>query len=104
MIRTTLLAALGAATLSASAAQAQTRPDQAASRALYKELVETNTTLSVGSCTAASEKMAVRLKAAGYADKDVQVLVPAERPKDGALIATLAGTDPKAKPIMLLAH
>ena len=103
MIRTVLAAAIGVAALS-SAAQAQTRPDQAAFRALYKELVETNTTLSVGSCTAAAEKMGARLKAAGYADKDVQVLVPAERPKDGALIATLAGTDPKAKPIMLLAH
>ncbi|MDO8379414.1 MAG: peptidase M20, partial [Phenylobacterium sp.] len=91
MIRTTLLAAIGVAALS-SAAQAQTRPDQAAFRALYKELVETNTTLSVGSCTAAAEKMGARLKAAGYADKDVQVLVPAERPKDGALVATLAGT------------
>ncbi|MDP2009130.1 MAG: M20/M25/M40 family metallo-hydrolase [Phenylobacterium sp.] len=104
MIRTVLLAALGAATLSASAAQAQTRPDQVAFRALYKELVETNTTLSVGSCTAAAEKMGARLKAAGYADKDVQVLVPAERPKDGNLVATLAGTDAKLKPIMLLAH
>ncbi|MDO9249914.1 MAG: M20/M25/M40 family metallo-hydrolase, partial [Phenylobacterium sp.] len=97
-------AALGAATLSASTAHAQARPDQVAFRALYKELVETNTTLSVGSCTAAAEKMAVRLKAAGYADKDVQVLVPTERPKDGNLVATLAGTDAKAKPIMLLAH
>ena len=28
------------------------RPDQVAFRALYKELVETNTALSVGSCTA----------------------------------------------------
>ena len=29
------------------------RPDQVAFRALYKELVETNTTLSAGSCTLA---------------------------------------------------
>ncbi|MBR7618869.1 M20/M25/M40 family metallo-hydrolase [Phenylobacterium sp. 20VBR1] len=103
-MKLTLLAAIGAATLSASSAQAQSRPDQVAFRALYKELVETNTTLSVGSCTAAAEKMGARLKAAGYADKDVTILVPTERPKDGALVATLAGTDAKAKPIMLLAH
>ncbi len=102
MIRTALTVALLA--LAASAAQAQTRPDQAAFRALYKELVETNTTLSVGSCTTAEEKMAVRLKAAGYADRDITILAPTDRPKDGALIATLAGTDPKLKPIMLLAH
>ena len=34
-------------------------------RALYKELVETNTTYSVGSCTLASERMKARLLAAG---------------------------------------
>jgi hypothetical protein len=47
------------------------RPDQLAFRALYKELVETNTTLSAGSCTLAAERMAAHLKAAGYTDKDV---------------------------------
>ena len=87
-----------------SAAQAQARPDQVAFRALYKELVETNTTLSVGSCTVAAEKMATRLKAAGFADKDVSIIVPPDHPTFGALIATLPGTDSKLKPIMLLAH
>eukprot|EP01042_Synura_sphagnicola_P019551 gene19551-24756_t len=37
-------------------------------RALYKELVETNTAHSVGSCTLAAERMGARLKAAGYPD------------------------------------
>jgi len=32
-------------------------------RELYKELVETNTTLSAGSCTLAAARMAARLKA-----------------------------------------
>jgi acetylornithine deacetylase/succinyl-diaminopimelate desuccinylase-like protein len=100
------VAALGLASVASSAA-AQTaplRPNQAAYRELYKELIETNTTLSVGSCTAAAGKMAARLKAAGYEDKDIHLVAPADRPKDGALIATLAGSDPKAAPIMLLAH
>ena len=107
MIRITAaaVAALSAAALATSAhAQAASRPDQLAFRALYKELIETNTTLSAGSCTAAAEKMAARLKAAGYPDKDVQVVVPPEHPKWGALIADLPGTDAKLKPIMLLAH
>src|SRR5882757_727827 len=39
-------------------------------RELYKELVETNTSLSAGSCTLAAERMAARLKAAGYPDED----------------------------------
>ena len=34
-------------------------PTLPAFKALYKELVETNTTLSAGDCTAAARKMAV---------------------------------------------
>lgn len=78
--------------------------DEAAFRALYKQLVEINTTLSVGSCTNAAEAMRARLKAAGLADADMSILAPPERPKDGALIAYYPGTDAKAEPILLLAH
>ena len=47
-----------------SAAQAEgLRPDQAAFREIYRELVETNTTLSAGNCTEAAQKMATRLRA-----------------------------------------
>ena len=49
-------------------AQAQSRPDQKAFFGLYKELVETNTTLSAGSCTQAAAQIGARLKSAGYAD------------------------------------
>ena len=105
MIRTlSAVAALISGLALSSAAQAQARADQLAFRELYKELVETNTTLSVGSCTVAAEKMATRLKAAGFTDKDVSIIVPPEHPAFGALIATLPGTDAKLKPIMLLAH
>lgn len=78
--------------------------DEAAFRSLYKELVEINTTLSVGSCTDAANAMKKRLLAGGLAPADVQVLVPPQRPKDGNLIATYPGVDPKAEPILLLAH
>ena len=88
----------------AQAPAAPLRPDQTAFRALYKELVETNTTLSSGSCTEAAEKMGARLRAAGYPAADVRVLVPEGRPKDGALSAVLRGTDKNLKPILLLAH
>jgi acetylornithine deacetylase/succinyl-diaminopimelate desuccinylase-like protein len=83
---------------------ADIRPDQAEFRAIYQELVETNTTLSVGSCTLAAERMAARLKAAGYVDRDIHLFSVAEHPKDGGLVATLPGSDPKAKAILLLAH
>src|SRR3954469_12116537 len=80
------------------------RPDQVAFRALYQELVETNTTLSAGSCTLAAERMAARLKSAGFKDDEIRLFSVADHPKEGGLVATLAGTDPKAKAILLLAH
>src|SRR4030095_5810461 len=80
------------------------RPDQVAFREIYRELVETNTTLSAGSCTAAAEKMAGRLTAAGYPEKDLLLFAVPEHPKDGGLVAILPGTDVKARAILLLAH
>ena len=55
-----LFTAAGAADITASrqtAASAKARAGEAEFRALYKELVEINTTLSVGSCTEASNAM-----------------------------------------------
>jgi acetylornithine deacetylase/succinyl-diaminopimelate desuccinylase-like protein len=79
-------------------------PGAAAFRALYQELVEINTTRSVGSCTQAAEAMRAHLLAAGIPAADMQILAPPDRPKDGALIALLHGREPRAKPILLLAH
>jgi acetylornithine deacetylase/succinyl-diaminopimelate desuccinylase-like protein len=73
-------------------------------RALYKELVEINTTRSVGSCTKAAEAMRARLLAAGIPADDMRILAPPDRAGDGALIAVLRGSDRTAKPILLLAH
>ena len=100
----TLLIALLWALPLLQARETPARPGEAAFRALYKELVELNTTLSTGSCTAAAEAMAARLGAAGLAAEDMRVLVPPDRPKDGNLIATLRGQDRQAPPILLLAH
>ncbi|WP_226018565.1 M20/M25/M40 family metallo-hydrolase [Novosphingobium sp. FKTRR1] len=102
-----LLAALVGTTLLSGAAHAATapiRPDQQAFRALYKELIETNTTLSAGSCTAAAAKMAVRLKAAGFPDDRLITYATPEHPKDGGLVAILPGTSKALKPLLLLAH
>lgn len=99
----TVLASSLAATL-AVAAGADIRPDRASFRELYRELVETNTTLSAGSCTLAAQRMAARLKAAGFNDEALRLFSVAEHPKEGGLVATLAGTDPKAQAILLLAH
>lgn len=79
-------------------------PDQLEFRELYRELVETNTTLSSGSCTEAAEKMGAHLSAAGMPADDIHVLTAPDHPKEGSLVAVLHGSDPALKPMLLLAH
>jgi acetylornithine deacetylase/succinyl-diaminopimelate desuccinylase-like protein len=73
-------------------------------RELYKELVETNTTLSSGSCTLAAERMVARLEAAGFPEGDLHLFTVPDHPKEGSLVAIYPGRDKKAKAILLLAH
>ncbi|MEO7169685.1 MAG: M20/M25/M40 family metallo-hydrolase [Sphingomonas sp.] len=87
----------------AASAQAL-RPDQQAFFGLYKELIETNTTLSSGSCTQAAAQIGARLKAAGFADGDITYFSVPEHPKDGGIVAVLPGSDKRAKPMLLLGH
>src|SRR6202020_1906212 len=80
------------------------RPDQVAFRALYKELVETNTTLSAGSCTLLAQRIAAHLKTAGFTDKDLTLFSAPDHPKEGGLVAVLTGSSSTAKPMLLLGH
>jgi acetylornithine deacetylase/succinyl-diaminopimelate desuccinylase-like protein len=100
----TIICAAFAASLAFPAAAQELRPDQVRFRALYKELVETNTTLSSGDCTLAAAKMAAHLKAAGYPDADLHPFSVPDHPKEGGLVAVLHGSDPKAKAVLLLGH
>src|SRR6187551_625020 len=102
-----VVSSVNAADITASrqtAASAKARAGETEFRALYKELVEINTTLSVGSCTDAANAMKARLSAAGFADEQLHVIVPPDRPNDGNLVAVLPGSDAKLKPLLLLAH
>src|SRR5690348_5584945 len=76
-------------------------PHQRLLREIYQELIETNTTDSVGDNTKAAEAMARRLVAAGFPAADVQVLAPV--PRKGNLVARLRGTGAR-RPLLLLAH
>lgn len=102
------LAGFAALTLAsvAPAADAPLRPDQQAFRALYQELVETDTSITTGSCTALADTVAAHLKSAGFTDADITRFAVPEHPKEGGLVAILPGTaNPKAlKPILLLGH
>src|SRR5947208_14185872 len=68
---------------------------------IYKELVEINTVTATGDTARAAEAMAARLRAAGFAEADVQVFKPAAR--KGNVVARLRGSGAR-KPILLLAH
>src|SRR5262249_48434113 len=76
-------------------------PHQQLLREIYQELIEINTTNSVGDNTKAAEAMARRLIAAGFPTADVQVLAPA--PRKGNVVARLRGTGAR-RPLLLLAH
>lgn len=93
-----------AAILSAAPAAAQDRPDQKAFFDLYRELVETDTSFPQGDCTRAAAQVAARMKAAGYADRDITLFSVPESPKEGGIVAVLPGSDPKAKAMLLLGH
>ena len=73
----------------------------AEARAIFQQLVEINTSDSVGSVTKASEAMAQRLLAAGFPEKDVVVAGPDERKKN--LVVRYHGTG-QEKPILLIGH
>ena len=68
---------------------------------IYKELVETNTTHSVGDNTLAAEQIRTRLLAAGFPGKDIFVGGPKAR--KGNIVARLHGSGEK-EPMILLAH
>lgn len=105
--RMKMFAALMSAALVATpvfAQSAATPGKYAGLRDTYRELIETNTTLSSGSCTLAAERMAARLKAAGMRDDQLTVFFTNEHPKEGGLVAVYAGTSRTLKPMLLLAH
>ena len=69
---------------------------------MFEELVEINTSHSVGGTLEASEAMAARLLAAGFDPADVVVTEVA--PGEGNLTARLHGGGSTLEPILLLAH
>jgi acetylornithine deacetylase/succinyl-diaminopimelate desuccinylase-like protein len=71
------------------------------SRDIFQQLIEINTTDSVGSTTVAANAMAQRLLGAGFVKEDVVVLGPNDR--KGNLVARIHGTG-SAKPILLIGH
>jgi acetylornithine deacetylase/succinyl-diaminopimelate desuccinylase-like protein len=90
------------ALLVSATAAAQSGPNDARARAIFKELIEINTTdTPAGNVTTAAEAVGARLKAAGFPAADIQILGP--DPRKGNLIARFRGAGAR-KPLLLLAH
>src|SRR6202171_2652985 len=68
---------------------------------IFKQLIEINTTDSVGNVTTAAEAMAKRLRAGDFAEGDIKGAGPNERKKN--LVARCRGTG-KRKPILFIGH
>jgi acetylornithine deacetylase/succinyl-diaminopimelate desuccinylase-like protein len=84
----------------ASRAQSKDETNQLA-REILKQLIEINTTDSVGNVTTAAEAAAKRLRDAGFSEKDIIVAGPNERKKN--LVLRFHGTG-KHKPVLFIGH
>ena len=101
-MRTIRICAIWLAMGASLAGAEELTPVESLAKSLFQELIEINTTDSVGDNTKAAQAMADRLLAAGFASEDIHVIVPAER--KGNLVARLRSPAPIKRPILLLAH
>jgi acetylornithine deacetylase/succinyl-diaminopimelate desuccinylase-like protein len=88
----------------AHAADAPLRPDQVEYRTLYKDMVETDTSITTGSCTALADKIEAHMKARGFTDGEIFRFAVPDHPKEGGIVVTYAGTSKTVKPMLLLGH
>ena len=95
-----LLGALAASTALGVEAPADEASNKLAHE-LLQQLIEINTTDSVGNVTTAAQAMAKRFRDAGFAAEDVVVLGPTDKKKN--VVVRLHGTG-KYKPVLLMGH
>ncbi len=97
-----VLFALGSGTLPAQPGRnpGTLNAHQERARDIFRQLIELNTDVDAG-CTAAAEAMAIRLKNAGFAPPDVQIVGPGGKHMN--LVARLRGTG-SLRPILFIGH
>ena len=105
MVKAALLALTGASLLAGPAfAQDALRPDQIEYRALYKDLVETDSSITTGSCTLLADKIEAHMTARGFTAREIFRFAVPDHPKEGGIVVTYAGTSKTVKPMLLLGH
>ena len=87
----------------AAAQTARAPADSQLARDIFRELIEINTTDSLGNTPRAARAMAQRLVAAGFPAADVRVLIGPDA-NHGNLVARYRGTGAGARPIIGFAH
>jgi len=100
MKRTGMLIAATLLGIHGAAAQALTDYQQMAEDTL-RQLIEINTTDSVGNVTTAAEALAKRLREAGFPEKDIELAGPRENKKN--LVVRYHGSGAR-KPILFIGH
>ncbi len=97
-------AAAAALLILPQAARAAPEPGEAAFRAMLKEMVEIDSSVESGDCTALAQTLAARMKAGGFPAENLHLFVPDGHPKAGILVAVYPGRDPKLKAVLMLGH
>jgi acetylornithine deacetylase/succinyl-diaminopimelate desuccinylase-like protein len=93
---------IGAAAPAAVAPIAPETRESPLAREILRELIDTRSTHDVGS-TELARKVQARLLAAGFAAADAQLLIPADHPRAGNVVARLHGSG-KGKAVLYLCH
>lgn len=104
LVRLSMLAGMQLLTC-AAIAQAQSASDAqnvGLARDLLRELIDTRSTHDIGT-TEVARKVQARLMSAGFAPADAQLLIPADQPNAGDVVARLHGRG-KGKPVLYLCH
>ena len=90
--------------LIAQSVAADADPGREAFRAIYKEMVEIDSSATTGSCTKVVRAAQMRLKQAGFTDEELQVVIPEGKPDDGNIVARIRVKGATRKGVLLLAH
>jgi len=98
-----LVSALPAAAAAAAAQAGSSPADRTLARDIFRELIEINTTDSLGNTPRAARAMARRLAAARFPAADVRVLIGPDA-THGNLVARYRGTGTGGRPIIVFAH
>ena len=99
-LSTSALALILTATIVPAAADS----DRDAFRAIYEEMVEIDSSATTGSCTNVVRAAEARLKAAGFSDADMRLVIPEGKPDDGNIVARIRANAATKKGVLLLAH